>query len=80
MFNTCEIDLIKCFHRSIMLKRKQRIRPAEDAKSHILSSRDKTWFKESFIDVNKGTGISGPFTGQYLAQLHFSVRFIDLCM
>lgn len=74
MFDTCEIDFMKCFHRAMMLKRKPRIRP------DILSSRDKSWFMERFIDSNKGTGISGPFKGQYFTQLHFSVLSIDIRM
>jgi len=73
MFETCEIYSITYFHRGIMLKRKQRIRPAEDAKSHILSAADKPWLSERFIDVNKGMGVSkGPvfFSIAFLSTIH----------
>ncbi|XP_034549926.1 histone-lysine N-methyltransferase, H3 lysine-36 specific-like isoform X5 [Notolabrus celidotus] len=41
----------------MMSKRKSRIKPVEDAMSYILSSRDKPWFAERFINNIKGRGV-----------------------
>ncbi|XP_034538605.1 uncharacterized protein LOC117812108 isoform X3 [Notolabrus celidotus] len=41
----------------MMSKRKSRIKPVEDATSYILSSRDKPWFAERFINNIKGRGV-----------------------
>ncbi|KAJ8001851.1 hypothetical protein DPEC_G00173700 [Dallia pectoralis] len=45
-------------NRAIMLKRKTRIRPVNDARTYILSLRDKPEFMERFIDSNKETKTS----------------------
>ena len=42
------------FHRAIMRRRKPRIRPVEDATSHILSSGDKQGLTQNVIDDYKG--------------------------
>ena len=50
-----------------MLKRKTRIRPIDDARTHILSLRDKPGFMERFIDSNKGMGLHT--THEYLSNV-----------
>ncbi|XP_035862618.1 uncharacterized protein LOC116057912 isoform X2 [Sander lucioperca] len=55
-----------------MLKRRKRIRPADDAVSYILSSRDKPLFKEIFIDSNKGRGV---FASQPIEQGAFVLEY-----
>ncbi|XP_067296145.1 N-lysine methyltransferase KMT5A-like isoform X2 [Pseudorasbora parva] len=59
-----------------MLKRKTRIRPIDDARTHILSLRDKPGFMERFIDSNKGRGVfathpveAGEFVLEYRGEL-----------
>ncbi|XDV12024.1 hypothetical protein PO909_000781 [Leuciscus waleckii] len=59
-----------------MLKRKTRIRPVDDARTHILSLRDKPGFMERFIDSNKGRGVfatqpveAGAFVLEYRGEL-----------
>ncbi|XP_042593408.1 uncharacterized protein LOC109080598 isoform X3 [Cyprinus carpio] len=59
-----------------MLKRKTRIRPVDDARTHILSLRDKPGFMERFIDNNKGRGVfatqpveAGAFVLEYRGEL-----------
>ncbi|XP_035863558.1 uncharacterized protein LOC116058001 isoform X2 [Sander lucioperca] len=59
-------------NRAIMLKRRKRIRPADDAVSYILSSRDKPLFKEIFIDSNKGRGV---FASQPIEQGAFVLEY-----
>ncbi|KAJ8000964.1 hypothetical protein DPEC_G00185830 [Dallia pectoralis] len=62
--------------RAIMLKRKTRIRPVNDARTYILSLRDKPEFMERFIDSNKGGGVfatqpveAGAFVLEYRGEL-----------
>ncbi|GAA6095052.1 uncharacterized protein LOC106936497 [Tachysurus ichikawai] len=55
-----------------MLKRKTRTRPIDDATSYILSSRDKPWLMEKFIDANKGRGV---FTSQPIEQGTFVLEY-----
>uniref|UniRef100_A0A9J8B6L0 SET domain-containing protein n=1 Tax=Cyprinus carpio carpio TaxID=630221 RepID=A0A9J8B6L0_CYPCA len=61
---------------TIMLKRKTRIRPVDDARTHILSLRDKPGFMERFIDNKKGRGVfatqpveAGAFVLEYRGEL-----------
>uniref|UniRef100_A0A9J8D7X3 SET domain-containing protein n=1 Tax=Cyprinus carpio carpio TaxID=630221 RepID=A0A9J8D7X3_CYPCA len=61
---------------TIMLKRKTRIRPVDDARTHIQSLRDKPEFMERFIDNNKGRGVfatqpveAGAFVLEYRGEL-----------
>ena len=42
------------FHRAIMRRRKPRIRPVDEATSHILSSGDKQGLTQNVIDDYKG--------------------------
>ncbi|KAJ8016885.1 hypothetical protein DPEC_G00011990 [Dallia pectoralis] len=63
-------------NRAIMLKRKTRIRPVNDARTYILSLRDKPGFMERFIDSNKGGGVfatqpveAGAFVLEYRGEL-----------
>ncbi len=44
------------FYIAIMSRRSKRIRPADEARSYVLSSGDKPVFVERFIDSNKGMG------------------------
>ncbi|KAI7801931.1 putative N-lysine methyltransferase SETD8-A-like [Triplophysa rosa] len=61
---------------AIMLKKTKRIKPADEAKSYILSSCDKPGFVERFINKNKGRGViatqpveSGDFVLVYRGEL-----------
>ncbi|XP_034530166.1 histone-lysine N-methyltransferase, H3 lysine-36 specific-like isoform X5 [Notolabrus celidotus] len=63
----------------MMSKRKSRIKPVEDAMSYILSSRDKPWFAERFINNIKGRGV---FATEPIEQgsfvLEYSGEFISV--
>ncbi|XP_057204874.1 N-lysine methyltransferase KMT5A-like isoform X2 [Triplophysa rosa] len=69
----------ECLHvvdSAIMLKKTKRIKPADEAKSYILSSCDKPGFVERFINKNKGRGViatqpveSGDFVLVYRGEL-----------
>ena len=53
-----------------MSTRKRRIRPADEATSYILSSRDKPGLMEKFIDSSKGKvlSVAACYTCKFLTQ------------
>ncbi|KAK0144115.1 N-lysine methyltransferase KMT5A-A [Merluccius polli] len=64
------------FHRAIMRRRKSRIRPVDDATSHILSSGDKQGLTQNVIDDYKGRGVfatqrfeKGDFVLEYRGEI-----------
>ncbi|XP_073694436.1 uncharacterized protein [Garra rufa] len=65
-----------------MSKRRKRIRPADEARTYILSSCDKPEFVERYIDRNKGRGVfanqpvePGAFVLEYKGELVAAEEF-----